>query len=271
MGTRGRQAVFLYLLTGSLSLQAAFVVESMGVPLDVHLMQWCVLLVAPLLVITTAMVAGPAPEAPDDWLRWMRRGFTIFGLWAGCYFAMGELNPGRWRVLEPSWADRLFPLLPAASLVYLCVHPLFLLPFVRLDSPSALQRLLRGDAGIVLVSVACWAAFPVTLPRPSLGEGAGFGVWVLRTIWATDPPTNCLPSTHCAMALHAALALWERPGMLGRWAMASAIAIGLSTLATHQHSLLDVLTGYALGGVMFLVVRRRLPEPLRPVEVRTHE
>ena len=261
MHAHGRQAVFLYLLIASVALQLTFFVEALGFPLDPGPMRWAIAVVLPFVGIAWRLRFHPAPPPPPtlDWPSWILLGLAIFGLWAGSYFAIGALDPTRWRVLPLTWADQLFPFLPVFSLVYLCVHPLYLLPFACLETTPALRRLALGDVAIIVVSVIVWAVVPVHLPRIALHDGGGTGVWLLRTIWARDPPTNCLPSTHCSMALHAALHLRERGGNLGRWAMATAIAIGFATLCTRQHYVADVVSGFALGGAVYLIGRHLVP------------
>jgi len=88
-------------------------------------------------------------------------------------------------------------------------------------------------------------------------------------VQGSDPPWNCLPSTHCAVAMLAALAILESDRRLGVWAVATAVGIGVSTMYTKQHYLVDVLAGFTLAGLTWWALwwiwrnPARLPEPAR--------
>jgi membrane-associated phospholipid phosphatase len=83
----------------------------------------------------------------------------------------------------------------------------------------------------------------------------GFGEYVLRTIQGADPSINCLPSTHCAMAALCSVAIYGERRRLGAWMILTALAIGAATIVTRQHYLIDVVSGYLLGGSALAVAR----------------
>ena len=101
--------------------------------------------------------------------------------------------------------------------------------------------------------------------RPALGEGGGPFVWLLRLIYAADPPTNCCPSLHVVGSIGAALGLSDsrrfgRPlWRAGIWAMAALISV--STVFVKQHSAADVggaLVLCAAGYLLIYQLGRRL-------------
>jgi membrane-associated phospholipid phosphatase len=249
-----RRLFALYLCFGLVGLQATFGVEQVG---GVRLPPWpmvvMVIFVWPVGAAAWALRRGWLPLAlPPRWPRWLWGSLGLFGLWAAGYFAIGAwVAPSRVRVFSTGLEDAL-PFWPTASLLYLCVDPLFFLPFAVLPDQRALRRHSLAVLGVLAVSFTVWALYPVAFPRPEVPPDApGFGAWVLRTIQGSDPAVNCLPSTHCAMALLAALSVLRAHRALGLYALFTAGAIGLSTVLTRQHFVVDVLTGYALGAGAF--------------------
>ena len=171
-------------------------------------------------------------------------------LWAGGYYAVAAcVDPSRAQVLAEGLAARL-PFVPAVAPLYLGVHPLSALPFVRATSDDGLRRVTIGHVVIVLVSVVAWLAVPVSFPRSLTPTGGGFGAWALTSIRGSDPVVNCLPSTHCAMAVHAAWRLRGDHVVLARWSAVTAVLIAISTMLLRQHYAVDVVAGVALGAAV---------------------
>ncbi|MFN7132830.1 MAG: phosphatase PAP2 family protein [Myxococcales bacterium] len=254
-----RRLSFLYLVFGCFGLQLATGAGLLGAELPVTLGFWLLLALWPVSPAPAAFVAVRSFGRAAAPLRWPLAGLLVFALWAGGYFLIGAtVDPARIRTV-PELVEPLLPLVPATVFLYLCVHPLTLMPYFVVDDARAYQRLLLGHLFIVTVSLVCWSAFPVTAVRPELPAGEGLSLWTLGVIYGTDPSVNCLPSTHCAMALFSALALREVFPRLGNWAIASAYGIALTTLLLKQHYLLDVITGLSLAYGAWLLARKLVP------------
>ena len=85
---------------------------------------------------------------------------------------------------------------------------------------------------------------------------------MVAALWKTDTPTNLWPSIHVfnSMGAHFAVihsrAFERRKGIkIASFLLASSII--LSTMFIKQHSVFDVLTGIAMGAVMYVLVYRR--------------
>lgn len=193
-------------------------------------------------------------------LRWLLIGFALFAVWAGGYFLIAAVVDSSRLIRFSGTLEASLPFWPDASLIYVCVQPLFLLPFAALPDESSLERYAGAAVLVLVVSFVVWSAFPVEMPRPvlpeSLPDAPGFGEYALRTIYAADRAVNCLPSTHCAMALLSAMALHRSHPVLSSWGWLTAVLIGAATILTRQHYVVDVLTGYGLGAVAFLAASR---------------
>ncbi len=252
----GRRIVALYLCSGILGLQLLFALEQ-GLGLKLPLGPTGPMMTTGLPLLGTALglwrglLKRPQPRTP---LRWLAVGLVLFATWAGGYFLLGLwMDPARVHTLDGR-LEAALPFVPNTALVYLGVHPLFLLPFALLEEDAALARHAQAAAGVIGVCFAAWALFPVAIDRPVLDPALpGFGAYVFRTIQGSDPPINCLPSSHCAMALLSALSLRRTNRVLGPWLLVTAAAIGAATVLTRQHYVVDVVAGYALGAAAFIL------------------
>ena len=80
--------------------------------------------------------------------------------------------------------------------------------------------------------------------------------------WKTDTPTNLWPSIHVYNSLGAHFAIVHSAELKGKKGLKIAscilaVSIILSTMFIKQHSVFDVVTGLALGAVMYVLVYRK--------------
>lgn len=149
------------------------------------------------------------------------------------------------------------PFVPAMALVYLSVPlVLVLTPFVLRTWRDFLPFFVTLTAETLLAGLIFLAA-PVTQGYPErIASGPWAGLFQLADKLNLD--YNELPSLHVAFAVTAALVFGRRRGPVGKslfWAWAAAVAG--SALLMHEHHVLDVVAGAALGFVAVGVVHRR--------------
>jgi membrane-associated phospholipid phosphatase len=101
--------------------------------------------------------------------------------------------------------------------------------------------------------------YPTAAPRPAEVPGDGFAAWSLRLAYELDPPYNCFPSLHVAYACVSALTCYRVHRGVGRAAAVWAALIGVSTLYTKQHYVVDVIAGALAAYVAYLLFLRRYP------------
>jgi len=174
------------------------------------------------------------------------------------YVFLGEFMPGR-RLHAPELAlDRAVPLQAAWALVYGSLYLfLILLPVFVVRQEVQIRRTLLAYLAVWITAYACFLAYPTMAPRPASVAGSGFAVWGLRFLYGADPPFNCFPSLHVAHSCVSALTCLRVHRGLGIAAGLCAALVGVSTLFTKQHYVLDVLAGGLLaGGAFFLFLRK---------------
>lgn len=165
------------------------------------------------------------------------------------------------------------PLVPAAVVIYTSIYLLFLAgpfivrerwEFIALIRALALATLIGGIGFLLIPSRA---AFP---PPGELGIWAG----LFRFADALNLDHNMVPSLHVALSVCCIAAFARHASPVGRallWAWAAGIAV--STLLTHQHHVVDVVSGWGIGliarrlaGTGIFGTRARTGEPLPPLQ-----
>lgn len=179
-------------------------------------------------------------------------------LWASvvaAWFAFVYLGGDWWtsqhdfRVRVHADAELRMPFVPAMALAYLSLNPLMALaPFI-VPSKRELTGLALSLVAATSVAGAFFIALPVEAAFPPIDWDA-LGPWraVNRLAATVARPNNFLPSLHVAFATICVLVYGDGASLAMRaffglwWGL-----IVAATLLIHQHYILDVVTGAALG------------------------
>ncbi|MCM2315184.1 MAG: phosphatase PAP2 family protein [Thermoanaerobaculia bacterium] len=183
---------------------------------------------------------------------------VVFVALVPVYLFIPQLVSGR-TVHVPALAlDHRIPQQPAWVLVYGSLYLfLILLPVFVVRQEALIRRTVYAYLTIWLTAYVCFYVYPTAAPRAGdIVPGEGFLVWALRFLYSSDPPYNCLPSLHVAHSLVSALASGRVHRGLGVVASACAFVVGISTLFTRQHYILDVVTGIVLACVAYAIFLR---------------
>jgi membrane-associated phospholipid phosphatase len=166
------------------------------------------------------------------------------------YIFISVANKGRPHYAPSIVVDQWIPLAPAWSIVYGALYLfLIVLPVLVIANEDLIRRTVRAYLTIWLTAYAFFLVYPTIAPRPDgdIVPGSGFGAWGLRILYDADPNVNCFPSLHVAHSFVGAFAVWRMHARLGALAIGCAAVVGLSTLFTKQHYVVDVIAGFALG------------------------
>jgi membrane-associated phospholipid phosphatase len=136
------------------------------------------------------------------------------------------------------------PLMPGWVSVYMTIYVVFLAAPIALRSVRQVRALALAECAVILAAgigfLLCPAELAFGPPPADLGMWTGlfrFADWL-------NLDYNLVPSLHVAMTVTCVSAYSYRARVFW-WTWAVAIAV--STVLTHQHHLLDVVTGWALG------------------------
>jgi membrane-associated phospholipid phosphatase len=176
---------------------------------------------------------------------------------APLYFVIGDITRS-WATYVPATAwDRAVSLQPAWMLVYGSLYVfVVIMPLLVVREPGLLRRAMQAYLTVMIVSYVGFLLWPTAAPRPADVPGDGFSAWSLRLAYSIDPPHGCFPSLHVAYSCVAALACYRVHRGVGALAGLWAALIGVSTLFTKQHYIVDVIAGaLAAYGAHLLFLR----------------
>lgn len=176
------------------------------------------------------------------------------------YLFIPDLSAGRTLRAPALSLDDRIPQQPAWVLVYGSLYLwLILLPVFVVRQDEVIRRTVFAYLTVWIAAYVVFLFYPTVAPRPD-GEaviGEGFAAWGLRFLYSSDPPYNCFPSLHVAHSFVSAMSSGRVHRGLGNVASVGAFAVGLSTLFTRQHYILDVAGGIVLALVAYAVFLRR--------------
>jgi membrane-associated phospholipid phosphatase len=188
--------------------------------------------------------------------------------WGLVYHGANRLTELRSCRVRVHWdVERATPFVPPLILAYLSMDLVFVpAPFI-LRSRRELEALALSLAAVTAVAGISFLLFPAELAYPRCDPGAWSPLFAFAREVAL--PYNLVPSLHVAMSCLCLAAYAARCGVAGKALLGTwAAAIALSTLCTHQHHLLDVITGLvlAVAGKRFIYDewRNRSPDRQRP-------
>jgi membrane-associated phospholipid phosphatase len=196
----------------------------------------------------------PLSEPFCAWPGWRHLGQAcLLGLATGAWFEIiyggADLVAAQhdYRVRLYFEAELAIPFVPAAVLLYMSLYLLFwAAPFI-LRSRRELTALAAALAGVTLFAGVCFLIFPAECIFPGTEE-AGAWTGLVRFAKALALRYNLMPSLHVALSvvcIGVFAAQASRAGKVLLWTWA--LGICGSTLLLHQHYVLDVITGFALG------------------------
>lgn len=140
------------------------------------------------------------------------------------------------------------PLVPFMVVPYMTMYAIFFCaPFV-LKSRAALDRLAVAAAKVIAIAGIAFVALPARLGFPS--ADAGPSVWApwLQLAHTVALRYNLVPSLHVALFTLCAGVYFMRVSRRARLGLVLwLVTVAASTVLTHQHQVLDVIAGLALG------------------------
>lgn len=140
----------------------------------------------------------------------------------------------------------------ALTVVLLCIRD-------KEESERLVAFLMAGMTIFIVVS----AVFPNGHNlRPKTFDHENIFIDLIKNLYATDTPTNILPSIHVYNSVAIMIAVWRSKCFAGHKVIkASMLALGVSiifsTVLIKQHSMLDVLLALLLSAVMYSICYKR--------------
>lgn len=152
--------------------------------------------------------------------------------------------------------EKFIPFISWTIIPYMTSGIFFCLVFFFCKTKEELSVLTKRMFFVTIISGICFLLFPLqfSLNKPEINSSVfGIPFQFLKTF---DSPFNQAPSLHIAYAF----IFWSvfRTLKRGRiFLMIWLILLGISTLTTYQHHLIDVLTGAILAHISFIIFHYR--------------
>jgi membrane-associated phospholipid phosphatase len=191
------------------------------------------------------------------WALSLINGIWFMLVFGGCDFITAHRSL---RVPIHFAAELRIPFVPAMTAVYMSIYLLFLAgPFIlrtRREFRAMIATLatMIGIAGVGFLLVPAQLAF-----SPPREQDLGIWAGLFHLADRLNLTYDLVPSLHVALSVACIAAFSTRTARTGRtllWIWAAAIAV--STVLTHQHHVIDVVTGWILATLCMHIIYSRL-------------
>ena len=140
--------------------------------------------------------------------------------------------------------DERIPLVPAWFIVYFLSFLSWLITilWILAESKRHAYRLCGVYTIIMIVSLICFLAYPVTIPRPEVTESGVFNDWI-RFLYRVDSPTNLCPSLHVVISYicwRGTMDCKKIPKWYQWFNLVFLILVCFSILFVKQHFIIDI-------------------------------
>ncbi|WP_346880919.1 phosphatase PAP2 family protein [uncultured Algibacter sp.] len=149
--------------------------------------------------------------------------------------------------------EKRIPFIPLTVIPYLTSGLFFVSVFFCCKNNTQLVTLFKRMALIIIVAGVCYILFPLKFSLTKPDTNNLLFQFLFQFIKNTDSPYNEAPSLHIAFAFVFWTVFKE---LRKKWRNLFAIwflLLGLSTLTTYQHHVIDILTGAILAQISFIV------------------
>jgi membrane-associated phospholipid phosphatase len=182
----------------------------------------------------------------------LRVALVFFPVYIGCA-TVTAARAAHWHPYA-SWELGL-PFVPSMIVPYLSMFVLFVLPPLQLDE----AELRALSARLIVASLLGGAAFLVLPAQMGFPTHDDAGRWqgIYSALYRIDGPFNTVPSFHVIYTASILLAMIEAATpAFRRVYLAWLVVVCASTVLTHRHHLLDVVSGLALAFATPALLRR---------------
>lgn len=169
--------------------------------------------------------------------------------------------PNHYPIFEPqllpmSWIDDVTPFLPWTVWIYQSEFILLFMVFLGIKDPENFNKYVYSFFMVQFVGGVVFTFWPTTYPRDlfPLPEGLNSAThWLFSVVRTADAPGNCAPSLHVSSCYISAFLHLAENRKRFPFVFSWATLVGISTLTTKQHYLIDVILGLLLAVVMYVV------------------
>jgi hypothetical protein len=181
----------------------------------------------------------------------------LVATWALGYFGASILSRPRGNSAVFLKMDSWIKFSPVWTPMYLTAFPMVVLPILLLKRRRDLLELASAYTIAIFISAVIFVLYPVEVPRPNLITKSCSSCWALYALYWFDSTRNALPSLHASLGLCCCRFSFRVSNLVGILFSVLLVGFLISTIATRQHVILDLLAGLTVAGAVLLLVGRR--------------
>ncbi len=195
------------------------------------------------------MIGVPALSKANQ-ARAMLLGYLMFST---LYLGSARLHLQAPLLLEPGPFENAMPFIDWSVWIYLSQFGLLVIAIINAGGDQDRSRVFYAMLLATVLASIVFMVMPTYVERPiSPTDGLTGAAWMM--LYGVDTRFNCFPSLHAALAVLAGIALWRRGWRV--LAITWPVLIIISTLTTRQHVTWDVLAGFVLAAVVWIITPR---------------
>jgi membrane-associated phospholipid phosphatase len=160
------------------------------------------------------------------------------------------------RLLPMSWVDVAVPFMPDTVWIYVSEWIFFWVAYVICRDMENVNKYLYAFFALQLSSVMIFWVWPTTYPRDQfpLPEDLNAATYyVFSNLRSADAPTNCCPSLHVSSDYLTTFLFLNEQKRKFPFFFIWGTLIGLSTLTTKQHYIIDVIAGFLMAIIVYWI------------------
>lgn len=186
-------------------------------------------------------------------------GVLLFAATAILYLTPNHYHIFKPRLLPLTRVDAVVPFIPQTVWLYVSEYLYLAVIYWSYKNLQNLNRFIYAFLSLQAGCVIVFWLWPTAISRGAFPIPASLDPvtrLILTVLRRADSPTNCFPSFHVGSVYLSCLLISseERPKFY--FFLVWSTAISLSTLTLKQHYFVDVVSGFCLAVILFLVFRR---------------
>ena len=188
-------------------------------------------------------------------------GILLAGMHCILYAPSNHFHLFEPKILSFSPLDLAIPFIPITAWVYFTEYLFVVVAYLGCKNLINLNKYFYSFLVLQTVSVIIFYLWPTTYPRELFplisSEMDSITYWAFSSLRVADTPANCCPSLHVSSVYLSSLIFLDDQPKKFPWFFLWATAVAISTLTTKQHYLIDVVTGFGMAALCYLIFHRR--------------
>lgn len=189
----------------------------------------------------------------SELIRYKLCTLIAIGLFFYCTYTLaGIFYCGKPHLMPKIWIDNNTPLLNWTFWIYSSDYLFLVLGGLLMPDKKSVRKIRNAYIATLFFHFGIFVIYPTYMIRPEI-VGDSWGAAIGRWTQLVDNPTNCFPSLHVSSTFVVSFIICYYYKFLCIPMNLWALAISVSTLTTKQHYFYDVVSGFIVSIVVFII------------------